>query len=83
MHEWTESAYDGVNDLSFENRAVRGGSWANAEANLRSSSRPIGVTTNSANNVGFRVASVPEPSTWAMLGLGLPALLAFRRRVQA
>ena len=29
---------------------------------------------------GFQVRQVPEPSTWALLGLGLPALLAFRRR---
>ena len=29
---------------------------------------------------GFQVRQVPEPSTWALLGLGLPALLASRRR---
>ena len=29
---------------------------------------------------GFQLRQVPEPSTWALLGLGLPALLAFRRR---
>ena len=30
--------------------------------------------------VTLHTATVPEPSTWVLLGLGLPALLAFRRR---
>lgn len=42
-----------------------------------------GVTTNhtssSAVDVSLYVSTVPEPSTWAMLALGIPALLAFRR----
>ncbi len=40
------------------------------------------IAFTSANNVlvdAFQLRAIPEPSTWALLGLGLPALLAFRR----
>ncbi len=32
--EWNESAWDGLNDLSSENRAIRGGTWGNPETLL-------------------------------------------------
>ena len=42
---------------------------------------PGGVQMTSDS--GVFGSGVPEPSTWAMLGLGLPALLAFRSRRSA
>ena len=81
--EWNESAYDGINNSLSENRADRGGFWFNAENLLRSSVRGNDDPTNSFDNVGFRVASVPEPSsTVLMIGSGL-MFLARRRRAQS
>ena len=38
------------------------------------------VSPSSGNIVTIAVATVPEPATCALLGLGLPALLGLRRR---
>jgi hypothetical protein len=77
--EWNESAIDGSNNSSSENRTIRGGGWLVTEIDLRSDHRANPPSMNyQANNVGFRVASVPEPSA-AMLMLG-PGLLWLARR---
>jgi hypothetical protein len=60
--EWNESAWDGVNDDASEDRAERGGYWANeGDYYLRSSTgRTSGNPANQYTYIGFRVASVPE-----------------------
>jgi formylglycine-generating enzyme len=75
--EWNESAYDGLNDSSSENRAYRGGNRNNTENNLRSSFRVSAPRHPfSSSSLGFRVASVPEPtSTVLMISAGLLALV--------
>lgn len=74
--EWTESAWDGVNNSVGEDRAVRGGDWFGPSSLLMSSSRDINAPLYESDFVGFRVASVPEPSTVALLLLaGLAARL--------
>ena len=79
--EWSESADDGVNDSSSKNRAFRGGFWFFSEFGLRSSIRSSDSPTGSGTNLGFRVASVPEPScTVLMISAGLLALARRRRR---
>ncbi len=79
--EWSESAFDGTNNSSSEPRAYRGGDWNNSEYHLRSSLRDIYMPTISSGVVGFRVASVPEPSsTVLMISAGLLALARRRRR---
>ena len=65
--EWSESAFDGTNSSSVEYRAVRGGGWGYSENFLRSSFRDFYGPTDEFNSLGFRVASVPEPSTYALL----------------
>ena len=66
--EWNESAFDGLNNISSENRVSRGGSWGYSEDFLRSSSfRSSLVPSGEFHDVGFRVASVTEPSTYALL----------------
>jgi len=84
VFEHHESAYDGVNNSSSEGRAYTGGSWRGGEIYLRSlSPHPTPLPSdlsNSASDIGFRVASVPEPSCMIfMLGSGM-ILLARRRR---
>ena len=81
VYEWNESAFTAPNDVSSGNRAFRGGSWVNAESNLRSSGRSVLGPTDSISSGGFRVASVPEPSTtMLMLSASLFALARRRRR---
>ena len=78
--EWTESASDVSNSLSSENRAVRGGRWVNTENVLRSSFRRNDDPTFENSDIGVRVASVPEPSTYALLLLGAGAAYIWKRR---
>ncbi len=53
--EWNDAV------ISDSMRGMRGGSWNNSEGSLRSSNRNNPAPTYESNNVGFRVASVPEP----------------------
>ena len=83
MWEWNETAYDGSNNTAGENRELRGGSWdgfgfdgLGLGADWRDSTDP-----SSGNyDFGFRVASVPEPSTGLLVLLGLSGLLLKRRK---
>jgi sulfatase modifying factor 1 len=72
--EWNEAVID-------SSRGLRGGSWTN-EANvfyLQSFHSDYSAPTNENSVVGFRVASVPEPSTAILVLLGAGACLALRR----
>ena len=78
--EWSESAFDGTNSSSVEYRAVRGGGWGYSENFLRSSFRDFYGPTDEFNSLGFRVASVPEPSTYALLLMTAAGALWMTRR---
>jgi formylglycine-generating enzyme len=79
--EWNESALDGINSSSSEGRAVRGGNWYSTGDFLRSSFLYDSPPSSSSNSFGFRVASVPEPtSTVLMISAGLLAIARRRRR---
>lgn len=83
VYEWHETAFDGINNSSSGDRAFRGGSWGDAEFGLRASLRGSSSPAYSGSDVGFRVASVPEPScAILMLGSGL-VFLARRRRARS
>jgi len=83
VYEWNETAYDGTNDSAGENRELRGASWEISgfmggfllDASDRLSMGP----TSEDRIVGFRVASVPEPSSLSLLALGW-VVVALRRR---
>ncbi len=79
--EWQETSTDGLNDLASMYRGARGGAYNYAdELYLRSSVRQFNRPYDGSNVWGFRVASVPEPSTTVLIiGSGL-MLLARRRR---
>jgi formylglycine-generating enzyme required for sulfatase activity len=86
-YEWVESPLITADYGAFSKRYARGGSWPDTSDLLASSYR-MGAAANiwpygEANNVGFRVASVPEPSTLVMLlAVDLTALF-YRRRKRA
>jgi formylglycine-generating enzyme required for sulfatase activity len=65
--EMMESAFARTNSSPSELRGFRGGFWDSSALNLRSSVRDGGGPTLEDSFNGFRVASVPEPSTYALL----------------
>jgi len=74
VFEWTDSL------VLTDKRVLRGGSWNLFESNMRSSFQLSNPETYEAMAVGFRLASTPEPSTYALLVVGGAALFALRRR---
>jgi len=61
-------------------RGIRGASWINNDLDLLSSSRNGSDPTLEFFYVGFRVASVPEPSTAVLMLMGGGLWLLWRRR---
>ena len=79
--ELLKSAFDGVNDSAFDLRATRGGDISDGFGPLTSGNRATNTSTHERHYIGFRVATVPEPSTCALpLMTGAGALWWMRRR---
>ena len=79
--EWNETAYDGTNDTAGESRYLRGGAWNSASSTYLGASNSLNYSpTVELYSFGFRVASVPEPSTGLLVLLGLSGLLLRRRK---
>ena len=80
VSEWNETAYDGSNNIAGENRELRGGSWSYNRFLLDAWIRNGGDRpADEYSYFGFRVASVPEPSSLSLLVLG-GVVMALRRR---
>ena len=77
--EWNETAFDGSNDTAGESRERRGADWYGFSTSLVASSRYSLDPTIEYDINGFRVASVPEPSSLSLLALG-GLVVALRRR---
>jgi sulfatase modifying factor 1 len=80
--EWEESTFDLLNDSPKSARGVRGGGWFDfssdrLSASFRLSSNPTRFTLD---GIGFRVASIPEPSSAALLMLATVGLWQRRKR---
>jgi len=85
VFEWMETEYDGTNNTAGEDREVRGGSWdvgsfGYSDASVRTRDNPTDEDFFYGYDLGFRVASVPEPSTGLLVVLGLSGLLLKRRK---
>ena len=86
LWEWMETAWDGSNNDPSEVRGLRGGAWNTSgfndwrmESSFTSSGFPNAESTGSEGTaIGFRVASVPEPSSLSLLAIG-GVVLALRR----
>lgn len=70
--EWNETEFDFV-------RGYRGGAYNSAHSMIMSSGHSTTTPNLEDFNIGFRVASVPEPATLALLTLGGFGLLRKRR----
>jgi hypothetical protein len=81
VYEWMETAYDGTNDSVGEDGQLRGGVWGDFSFFLLATLRDREQTTTDREYImsGFRIASVPEPSSLSLLALG-GVLEALRRR---
>lgn len=84
VREWEETDFDLVNGPSSSFRAFRGGYWNGPflDNNLRAVARnSSGSPVGGSNSLGFRVASIPEPST-ALFACASLLCLVRRKRLR-
>lgn len=85
LFEWTDESdlvYDWGSGTFYEGRISIGGSWYHSENVLRST-KPWNdsfLTTYESPTTGFRLASIPEPTSGLLAVLGLFPLFARRRK---
>ena len=79
VKEWEETDFDLVNDLSTKGRGVRGGGFTSNPNILLSRVRRGFLPSVTDFDIGFRVASIPEPTT-CTLALAALCLAMSRRR---
>jgi formylglycine-generating enzyme required for sulfatase activity len=71
VYEWMESPWNNGDYLSGSIRGLRGGSYGHGGEGALASYGGSGCYPDLVNStMGFRVASVPEPATLLLLGLG-------------
>ena len=72
--QWNEAL------ISGSYRGLRGGSFVDGSSYLQSSSRDCNNPANENINIGFRVASVPEPGTGVLAVLAFGLMWVLRKR---
>jgi formylglycine-generating enzyme required for sulfatase activity len=77
VFEWNETLFNPPNG-SF--RGYRSGSWDYFSGTLSASYWSHGAPTDESVNIGFRIASIPEPSTTCLGPLGAFVLFWWRPR---
>ncbi len=80
VYEWEETSVDLMNGSSSSVRGIRGGSWGDVSDSLRATDRIYVNPTSLFNLIGFRVASIPEPSTGLLGVLASLGMMVRRRR---
>ena len=80
VYEWND-----LTGAAGFSRGLRGGNWSDGSVNLSSSNRANFNPSSEFYSIGFRLALVPEPSTYAMalVGLACGGYTMFRRRKRA
>ena len=80
--EWNDAviSYD---HLISSSRGLRGGSWGDTKFYIHSSNRSYNDPTYEGSYVGFRIATVPEPTVGVSLMLAGGLLLSRRKRPSA
>ena len=74
VNQWNDAVISGTV------RGQRGGSWDRYFTAMESSGRSGNNPTFEFSSVGFRLASVPEPSSFVLIGFGCWVLASKRRR---
>ena len=80
VREWTETSFAGDNTSGSEDRAGRAAYWSSTVSVLRTSRRDSDSPSSTFDGLGFRVASVPEPSSTVLIIGPCLMFLARRRR---
>jgi formylglycine-generating enzyme required for sulfatase activity len=80
VFEWTDSVFEGSLTVGGYVHGVRGGGWEYSEKYMRASYVERFYPTNGDGGSGFRVASVPEPSTLPLVAIGCVFASIRRRR---
>jgi formylglycine-generating enzyme required for sulfatase activity len=82
VEEWEETAFDRMNNMASKHRSDNGGTWMTDHTALLASHTGIGIAPSFAGSfLGFRVASIPEPHSQLLIGIGTAGILGLRRRM--
>jgi hypothetical protein len=75
--EWNETAFDRQNNDTAEQRGSPGGAWVSSSTLLAAWNTGTGTTPQfESDRLGFRVASVPEPSSVTLVAITLVCTFA-------
>ncbi len=82
VYQWEETDFDLVNGPvdGSSARGFRGGFWFDISGNLSSSFRLSSSPSFEGSDIGFRVASIPEPTSLLLAAVAGVGLLLRRRR---